>query len=121
MVSRQEQAVIGYLVGTVFILVLAGVFFFMWNDRRRKKRYIALQKELMQKRVDTMELREEKAMESEEEHINKLVELGERQFKLCMSGNAFTYSTGVRQPHLLSGGRRTVTCDSAWREGDSPL
>ena len=32
-----------------------------------------------------MELREEKAMESEEEHINKLVELGERQFKLCMS------------------------------------
>ena len=85
MVSRQEQAVIGYLVGTVFILVLAGVFFFMWNDRRRKKRYIALQKELMQKRVDTMELREEKAMESEEEHINKLVELGERQFKLCMS------------------------------------
>ena len=33
MVSRQEQAVIGYLVGTVFILVLAGVFFFMWNDR----------------------------------------------------------------------------------------
>ncbi|MFT0521739.1 tetratricopeptide repeat protein [Bacteroides thetaiotaomicron] len=85
MVSRQEQAVIGYLVGTVFILVLAGVFFFMWNDRRRKKRYIALQKELMQKRVDTMELREEKAMESEEEHISKLVELGERQFKLCMS------------------------------------
>lgn len=46
MVSRQEQAVIGYLVGTVFILVLAGVFFFMWNDRRRKKRYIALQKSL---------------------------------------------------------------------------
>ena len=34
-----------------------------------RKRYIALQKELMQKRVDTMELREEKAMESEEEHI----------------------------------------------------
>ena len=38
-----------------------------------------------------------------------------------VEGNAFTYSTGVRQPHLLSGGRRTVTCDSAWREGDSPL
>lgn len=34
-----------------------------------------------------------------------------------VEGNAFTYSTGVRQPHLLSGGRRTVTCDSAWREG----
>ena len=27
MVSRQEQAVIGYLVGNCFILVLAGVFF----------------------------------------------------------------------------------------------
>lgn len=85
MVSQQERAVIGYLVGTVFFLVLAGIFFFMWNDRRRKKRYIALQRELMQKRVDTMELREEKALESEDERINKLVELGEHQLKLCMS------------------------------------
>ena len=39
----------------------------------------------MQKRVDTMELREEKALESEDERINKLVELGEHQLKLCMS------------------------------------
>ena len=38
MVSQQERAVIGYLVGTVFFLVLAGIFFFMWNDRRRKNR-----------------------------------------------------------------------------------
>lgn len=84
-VSQQEQAVISYSVGTVFFLVLACAFFFMWNDRRRKKRYIALQRELMQKRVDAMELREEKDVESEEEHIHKLVELGERQLKLCMS------------------------------------
>lgn len=27
MVSQQERAVIGYLVGTVFFLVLAGIFF----------------------------------------------------------------------------------------------
>ena len=43
----------------------------MWNDRKRKKRYIALQQELTQKRVDTMLLKEEKTSEPNQEHINK--------------------------------------------------
>ena len=47
------------------------VFCFMWNDRKRKKRYIALQQELTQKRVDTMLLKEEKTSEPNQEHINK--------------------------------------------------
>ena len=45
----------------------------MWNDRRRKKRYIALQQELTQKRVDTMLLKEESSA-SNKEHKNVKVE-----------------------------------------------
>ena len=43
----------------------------MWNDRKRKKRFIALQRELTQKRVDTMLLKEEEASESNKEDLDK--------------------------------------------------
>ena len=58
----------------------------MWNDRKRKKHYIALQHELTQKRVDTMLLKEEEVSESNKEDLNKKrSELTERQIQLCIS------------------------------------
>lgn len=71
----------------VFIsLMVICVFCFMWNDRRRKKRYIALQHELTQKRVDTMLLREEEVSESNKEDIDrKRLDLTEQQIQLCIS------------------------------------
>ena len=58
----------------------------MWNDRKRKKYYIALQHELTQKRVDTMLLKEEEVSESNKEHIDKKrSELTEQQIQLCIS------------------------------------
>ena len=54
----------------------------MWNDRRRKKRYIALQQELTQKRVDTMLLKEESSASNKEHKMSKL---REQQLKLCIS------------------------------------
>ena len=58
----------------------------MWNDRKRKKYYIALQHELTQKRVDTMLLKDEEVSESNKEHIDKKrSELTEQQIQLCVS------------------------------------
>ena len=58
----------------------------MWNDRKRKKYYIALQHELNQKRIDTMLLKEETFSGSNKEDINKkLSELREEQLQLCIS------------------------------------
>lgn len=74
------------LVSVFFFLMVICVFCFMWNDRKRKKRYIALQRELTQRRVDTMLLKEEEVSESNKEHIDKKrSELTEQQIQLCIS------------------------------------
>ncbi len=87
MVSQQERAVIGYLVGTVFFFSCVSRYFLFSCGMIEEERNVILllQRELMQKRVDTMELREEKSFESEDERINKLVELGGASAKTCMS------------------------------------
>lgn len=83
--SEHTKALITCVV-TIFIsLLIVCVFCFMWNDRKRKKRYITLQHKLTQKRVDTMILKEE-VSETNKEHISKkMSELREQQFQLCVS------------------------------------
>lgn len=74
------------LVAVFVFLMIACVFYFMWNDRKRKKHYIALQQELTQKRVDTMKLKEEEASVSNKEDINrKRLGLIEEQLQLCVT------------------------------------
>ena len=74
------------LVTAFLSLMIICVFYFMWNDRKRKKHYIALQNELTQKRVDTMLLKEEEISESNKEDIDKKrSELTEQQIQLCIS------------------------------------
>lgn len=69
--SEHAQTLFVSLVSIFLSLTIICIFCFMWNDRKRKKRYIALQQELTQKRVDTMLLKEEKTSEPNQEHINK--------------------------------------------------
>ena len=92
--KRQEFCCICKLNSAMIICV----FCFMWNDRKRKKHYIALQHELTQKRVDTMLLKEEELSESNKEHIDKKrSELTEQQIQLCIS---VLKTTAVSYTHL---------------------
>lgn len=80
LLSEHTKTLIFSLVTAFFLLMVVCVFYFMWNDRKRKKHYIALQHELTQKRVDTMLLKEEEVSESNKEDLNKKrSELTERQ------------------------------------------
>ena len=71
LLSEHTKTLIFSLVTAFFLLMVVCVFYFMWNDRKRKKHYIALQHELTQKRVDTMLLKEEEVSESNKEDLNK--------------------------------------------------
>ena len=69
LLSEHTKTLIFSLVTAFFLLMVVCVFYFMWNDRKRKKHYIALQHELTQKRVDTMLLKEEEVSESNKPKI----------------------------------------------------
>lgn len=83
--SDRQQIIIGALFVSFLFLTLTVSLLFVWNDARRKKRYIVLQQELVQKRVDAMILINEGVTESEEEHNNRMTELREQQLMLCIS------------------------------------
>ena len=83
LLSEHTRTLIFSLITAFSSLMIICVFCFMWNDRKRKKHYIALQHELTQKRVDTMLLKEEELSESNKEHIDK--KLTEQQIQLCIS------------------------------------
>ena len=86
LLSEHTRTIIFSLITAFSSLMIICVFCFMWNDRKRKKHYIALQHELTQKRVDTMLLKEEELSESNKEHIDKKrSELTEQQIQLCIS------------------------------------
>ena len=86
LLSEHSNTLVFTLVAVFFFLMIICVFCFMWNDRKRKKYYIALQHELTQKRVDTMLLKDEEVSESNKEHIDKKrSELTEQQIQLCVS------------------------------------
>lgn len=86
LLSEHTRTLIFSLITAFSSLMIICVFCFMWNDRKRKKYYIALQHELTQKRVDTMLLKEEELSESNKEHIDKKrSELTEQQIQLCIS------------------------------------
>lgn len=86
LLSEHAKTLVFTLVAVFFFLMIICVFCFMWNDRKRKKYYIALQHELTQKRVDTMLLKDEEVSESNKEHIDKKrSELTEQKIQLCVS------------------------------------
>ena len=86
LLSEHTKMLIFSLITAFFLLMIICVFCFMWYDRKRKKRFIALQRELTQKRVDTMLLKEEEASESNKEDLDKKrSELTEQQIQLCIS------------------------------------
>ena len=86
LLSEHTKMLIFSLITAFFLLMIICIFCFMWNDRKRKKRFIALQRELTQKRVDTMLLKEEETSESNKEDLyKKRSELTEQQIQLCIS------------------------------------
>lgn len=82
--SHHTKMVLGSLIIAFLLLVSISSFLLLWNDRKRKKRFIALQQELVQKRVEAMLLIKEKTLESDE-RIKRLAELREQQLPLCVS------------------------------------
>ena len=86
LLSEHTKMLVFTLVSVFFFLMISCVFCFMWNDRKRKKRYIALQRELTQNRVDTMLLKEEEVSETNKEDLDKKrSKLTEQQIQLCIS------------------------------------
>lgn len=86
LLSEHTKMLVFTLVSVFFFLMIICVFCFMWNDRKRKKRYIALQRELTQNRVDTMLLKEEEISETNKEDLDKKrSKLTEQQIQLCIS------------------------------------
>jgi len=86
LLSEHTKMLVFTLVSVFFFLMIIYVFCFMWNDRKRKKRYIALQRELTQNRVDTMLLKEEEVSETNKEDLDKKrSKLTEQQIQLCIS------------------------------------
>ena len=86
LLSEHAKTLVFTLVAVFFFLMIICVFCFMWNDRKRKKRYIALQRELTQNRVDTMLLKEEEISETNKEDLDKKrSKLTEQQIQLCIS------------------------------------
>lgn len=74
------------LVSVFLALIIISAFCFMWIDRKRKKRYIDLQKGLNQNRVDTVLLDEEKTPEIDLKSINeKKLDLFNQKLVLCDS------------------------------------
>lgn len=86
LLSEHTKMLVFTLVSVFFFLMIICVFCFMWNDRKRKKRYIALQRELTQNRVDTLLLKEEEVSETNKEDLDKKrSKLTEQQIQLCIS------------------------------------
>ena len=86
LLSEHTKMLVFTLVSVFFFLMIICVFCFMWNDRKRKKRYIALQRELTQNRVDTMLLKEKEVSETNKEDLDKKrSKLTEQQIQLCIS------------------------------------
>ena len=86
LLSEHTKMLVFTLVSVFFFLMIICVFCFMWNDRKRKKRYIALQRELTQNRLDTMLLKEEEVSETNKEDLDKKrSKLTEQQIQLCIS------------------------------------
>lgn len=85
LLSERTKILFFSLGVSFFSLMIICVFYFMWNDRKRKKRYIALQNELTQKRVDNMLLKEEDSESNKEDIDKKRSKLTEQQIQLCIS------------------------------------
>lgn len=84
--SEHTKVIIVSFASAFLALIVISVFSFMWIDRKRKKRYIDLKKELNQNRVDTVLLNEEESLISDQDSLNEMkIDLINQQLKLCNS------------------------------------
>lgn len=86
LLTEHNKTMLVVLISAFLALLIISSFCIMWIDRKRKKRYIDLQKELNQNRVNTMLLDEKESSISEQESINEMkLDLINQRLKLCSS------------------------------------
>ncbi|WP_294473381.1 hypothetical protein [uncultured Bacteroides sp.] len=86
LLTEHNKTMLVVLISAFLALLIISSFCIMWIDRKRKKRYIDLQKELNQNRVNTMLLDEKESSMSEQESINEMkLDLINQRLKLCSS------------------------------------
>ena len=81
--SVKQEQITNLLIILFLFFVLALILLFMWRDRHRKNKYIALQRQLMDNRAETLLLDEKDIYE--EDKNNRLHELKEAKFDICIS------------------------------------
>lgn len=79
--QHTKMMTVGLIIG-ILLFVIVFCFYFIWNVRKSKLRYIALQEELTQKRIEVIQLKE--VAVATEETSNNYAELREQQFEICM-------------------------------------
>lgn len=79
--QHTKMMTVGLIIG-ILLFVIVFCFYFIWNVRKSKLRYIALQEELTQKRIEVIQLKE--VAVSTEETSNNYAELREQQLEICM-------------------------------------
>lgn len=86
LLTEHNKTMLAVLISAFLALLIISGFCIMWIDRKRKKRYIDLQKELSQNRVNTVLLNEKESSMSDQESINEMkIDLINQQLKLCNS------------------------------------
>lgn len=80
---KNKQIIVGLITIFVF-LAFTLIIVYLWRDRRRQKRYLSLQQQLMENRTETMLLHDVTNMATDGNDI-KLYELGEERFAICLS------------------------------------
>ena len=81
--SQYTWRIVMALTITFFLIMASIGFWLLWKDRKRKEKYIVLQEELTQKRLDVMLLKDTADIEAEHAE-NQFTELREQQLKICM-------------------------------------
>lgn len=123
LLSEHAKMTMVILLSVFIALLIISVFCIMWIDRKRKKRYINLQKELNQKRVDTVLLNEEETSRFDQELINKMnTDLLEEQLRI--SNNIFkptdsynsleTFKKATPKQRLDMQHLKQGICDGIW-------
>lgn len=82
--SAERNWIIGGLIVAFLVLAAMLVILYLWRDGRRKKKYIDLQRRLMENRAEAL-LLSETAEAASDNRDAELQELKEERFRICLS------------------------------------
>lgn len=82
--TAKNQRVVGSLVIVFLSLAFILIMLYFWRDRLRQKKYVSLQQQLIENRIETMLLHEESDDMTKDNNM-ELYKLEEERFAICMS------------------------------------